>query len=141
MKKYKASTGRELTKTVVWCAIVIGFVMIILSFVQHNIYAALIGIVLILAVIYSKEVYVSEEGVVTEYITPVSRKKEVWEWSDITDIFCEYSEKNPDKVGIHFTKESLMARRLLFPKGMKDAVIGTALEANPKIHVDDEKKA
>lgn len=86
----------------------------------------------------SKSVTVSEEGIVTEYRFLVRTKREVWGWDEIKDIFCEYSSKHPGKVGIHFTKESLMARRLFFPRNLKDEIIELALNQNPNITVEDE---
>jgi hypothetical protein len=53
------------------------------------------------------------------------------------EIYCEYSSKHPGKVGIHFTKESLMARRLFFPRNQRDAIIDLALSKNPKIRVEE----
>ena len=85
-----------------------------------------------------KSVTVSEEGIVTEYRFLVHTKREVWGWDEIKDIFCEYSSKHPGKVGIHFTKESLMARRLFFPRNLKDEIIELALNQNPNITVEDE---
>ena len=117
---------------------VFGVVMVALGIIQHTIYAVFIGLVLLAAGVMSKTVYVSEEGIVTEYRFLVRNKREVWGWDEIKDIFCEYSSKYPGKVGIHFTKESLMARRLFFPRNQKDAIIDLALSQNPKISVEDE---
>lgn len=112
--------------------------MIGLGIFQRSIYAAFIGIVLLAAGAMSKSVTVSEEGIVTEYRFLVHTKREVWGWDEIKDIFCEYSSKYPGKVGIHFTKESLMARRLFFQRNLKDEIIEMALSQNPNITVEDE---
>ena len=135
--KYKASTGKEISRTTEIACMVVGVVLIVLSFWQHTVYAALIGLILLAAGILSKDVYVSEEGIVTEYRFVMHNKREVWGWDEIMEIYCEYSSKFPDKVGIHFTKESLMARRLFFPKRQKDAVIDLALSQNPKIRIEE----
>ncbi len=138
MKTYKASTGRELSRTTEILCMVFGVVLIALGIIRHQIYSALIGIVLLAAGIMSKSVTVSEEGIVTEYRFLVHTKREVWSWDEIKDIFCEYSSKHPGKVGIHFTKESLMARRLFFRRDLKDEIIELALSQNPDITVEDE---
>ncbi|MBR3165126.1 MAG: hypothetical protein IKF16_03005, partial [Lachnospiraceae bacterium] len=111
---------------------------IALGIFQRSVYAAIIGLVLLAAGAMSKSVTVSEEGIVTEYRFLVRTKREVWGWNEIKDIFCEYSSKHPGKVGIHFTKESLMARRLFFPRNLKDEIIELALNQNPNITVEDE---
>ena len=138
MKTYKASTGRELSRTTEILCMVFGVVLIALGIIQRTIYGPLIGIVLLAAGIMSKSVTVSEEGIVTEYRFLVRTKREVWSWDEIKDIFCEYSSKHPGKVGIHFTKESLMARRLFFPRNLKDEIVELALNQNPDITVEDE---
>ena len=138
MKTYKASTGKELSRTTEILCMVFGVVLIALGIFQRTIYGALIGIVLLAAGIMTKSVTVSEEGIVTEYRFLVRTKREVWGWDEIKDIFCEYSSKHPGKVGIHFTKESLMARRLFFPRNLKDEIIELALNQNPNITVEDE---
>ena len=138
MKTYKASTGRELSRTTEILCMVFGVVLIALGIFQRTIYGALIGIVLLAAGIMTKSVTVSEEGIVTEYRFLVRTKREVWGWDEIKDIFCEYSSKHPGKVGIHFTKESLMARRLFFPRNLKDEIVELALNQNPDITVEDE---
>ena len=136
--KYKATTGKELSKTTEIACMAFGIALIALGIIQHTIYGALIGIVLLAAGAMSKEVYVCEEGIVTEYRFLVKTRREVWSWDEIKDIFCEYSSKYPGKVGIHFTKESLMARRLFFPRNQRDAIIDLALGQNPKISVEDQ---
>lgn len=138
MKTYKASTGKELSRTTEILCMVFGVVLIALGIIQRTIYGPLIGIVLLAAGIMSKSVTVSEEGIVTEYRFLVRTKREVWGWDEIKDIFCEYSSKHPGKVGIHFTKESLMARRLFFPRNLKDEIIKLALSHNPDITVEDD---
>lgn len=138
MKTYKASTGRELSRTTEILCMVFGVVMIGLGIFQRSVYAAVIGLVLLAAGAMSKSVTVSEEGIVTEYRFLVHTKREVWGWDEIKDIFCEYSSKHPGKVGIHFTKESLMARRLFFQRNLKDEIIDLALSQNPNITVEDE---
>ena len=138
MKTYKASTGRELSRTTEILCMVFGVVMIALGIFQRSVYAAIIGLVLLAAGAMSKSVTVSEEGIVTEYRFLVHTKREVWGWDEIKDIFCEYSSKQPGKVGIHFTKESLMARRLFFQRNLKDEIIELALNQNPNITVEDE---
>ncbi|MBR6956775.1 MAG: hypothetical protein IKH72_07320 [Firmicutes bacterium] len=138
MKTYKASTGRELSRTTEILCMVFGVVMIGLGIFQRSVYAAVIGLVLLAAGAMSKSVTVSEEGIVTEYRFLVRTKREIWGWDEIKDIFCEYSSKHPGKVGIHFTKESLMARRLFFPRNLKDEIIELALNQNPNITVEDE---
>ena len=138
MKTYKASTGRELSRTTEILCMVFGAVLIALGIFQRTIYGAMIGIVLLAAGIMTKSVTVSEEGIVTEYRFLVRTKREVWGWDEIKDIFCEYSSKQPGKVGIHFTKESLMARRLFFQRNLKDEIIELALSQNPNITVEDE---
>lgn len=138
MKTYKASTGRELSRTTEILCMVFGAALIILGIVQRSIYAAAIGIVLLAAGAMTKSVTVSEEGIVTEYRFLVRTKREVWGWDEIKDIFCEYSSKHPGKVGIHFTKESLMARRLFFQRNLKDEIIDLALAQNPNITVEDD---
>ena len=138
MKTYKASTGRELSRTTEILCMVFGVVMIGLGIFQRSVYAAVIGLVLLAAGAMSKSVTVSEEGIVTEYRFLVRTKREVWGWDEIKDIFCEYSSKHPGKVGIHFTKESLMARRLFFPRNLKDEIVELALNQNPDITVEDE---
>ena len=138
MKTYKASTGRELSRTTEILCMIFGVVMIGLGIFQRSVYAAVIGLVLLAAGAMSKSVTVSEEGIVTEYRFLVRTKREVWGWDEIKDIFCEYSSKHPGKVGIHFTKESLMARRLFFPRNLKDEIIELALNQNPNITVEDE---
>ena len=137
MNIYKASTGKELSRTTEIACMAFGVGLLVLAVWQKSIYAALIGIVLLAAGIMSKNTYVSEEGIVTEYAFLARRKREVWGWDEIKDIFCEYSSKYPDKVGIHFTKESLMAKRLFFPRRQKDAIIDLALSQNPKITVEE----
>jgi hypothetical protein len=138
MKTYKASTGRELSRTTEILCMVFGAALVILGIVQRSIYAAVIGIVLLAAGAMTKSVTVSEEGIVTEYRFLVRTKREVWGWDEIKDIFCEYSSKHPGKVGIHFTKESLMARRLFFQRNLKDEIIDLALAQNPNITVEDD---
>ena len=138
MKTYKASTGRELSRTTEILCMVFGVVMIALGIFQRSVYAAIIGLVLLAAGAMSKSVTVSEEGIVTEYRFLVHTKREIWGWDEIKDIFCEYSSKHPGKVGIHFTKESLMARRLFFQRNLKDEIIELALNQNPNITVEDE---
>lgn len=138
MKTYKASTGRELSRTTEIACIAFGAGLVVLGIIQRSIYAIVIGVVLLAAGAMSKEVYVSEEGIVTEYRFLVRTKREVWGWDEIKDIFCEYSSKYPGKVGIHFTKESLMARRLFFQRNLKDEIIELALSQNRKISVEDE---
>ncbi len=138
MKTYKASTGRELSRTTEILCMVFGAALVILGIVQRSIYAAAIGIVLLAAGAMTKSVTVSEEGIVTEYRFLVRTKREVWGWDEIKDIFCEYSSKHPGKVGIHFTKESLMARRLFFQRNLKDEIIELALSKNPNITVEDD---
>jgi len=138
MKTYKASTGKELSRTTEILCMVFGVVLIALGIIQRTIYGPLIGLVLLAAGAMSKSVTVSEEGIVTEYRFLVRTKREVWGWDEIKDIFCEYSSKQPGKVGIHFTKESLMARRLFFPRNLKDEIIELALSQNPNITVEDE---
>ena len=138
MKTYKASTGRELSRTTEILCMIFGVVMIGLGIFQRSVYAAVIGLVLLAAGAMSKSVTVSEEGIVTEYRFLVHTKREIWGWDEIKDIFCEYSSKHPGKVGIHFTKESLMARRLFFPRNLKDEIIELALNQNPNITVEDE---
>ena len=138
MKTYKASTGRELSRTTEILCMVFGAALVILGIVQRSIYAAAIGIVLLAAGAMTKSVTVSEEGIVTEYRFLVRTKREVWGWDEIKDIFCEYSSKHPGKVGIHFTKESLMARRLFFQRNLKDEIIELALAQNPNITVEDD---
>ena len=138
MKTYKASTGRELSRTTEILCMVFGAALVILGIVQRSIYAAVIGIVLLAAGAMTKSVTVSEEGIVTEYRFLVRTKREVWGWDEIKDIFCEYSSKHPGKVGIHFTKESLMARRLFFQRNLKDEIIELALSKNPNITVEDD---
>lgn len=138
MKVYKASTGRELSRTTEIACYVFGIALIGLSIYRHTIYAALIGIVLVAAAAMTKTITVSEEGIVTEYRFLVRTKREVWQWEDIKDIFCEYSSRQPGKVGIHFTKESMMARRLLFDRRLRDEIIDLALSQNPNITVEDQ---
>ena len=138
MKTYKASTGRELSRKTEILCMVFGVALVILGIVQRSIYAAAIGIVLMAAGAMTKSVTVSEEGIVTEYRFLVRTKREVWGWDEIKDIFCEYSSKHPGKVGIHFTKESLMARRLFFQRNLKDEIIDLALAQNPNITVEDD---
>ena len=91
MKTYKASTGRELSRTTEILCMVFGVVMIALGIFQRSVYAAIIGLVLLAAGAMSKSVTVSEEGIVTEYRFLVHTKREVWGWDEIKDIFCEYS--------------------------------------------------
>ena len=138
MKVYKATTGKELSRTTEILCMVFGAALVLLGIFQRTIYGALIGLVLLAAGALSKTLTVSEEGIVTEYRFLVRTKREVWEWSEIKDIFCEYSSKYPGKVGIHFTKENLMARRLFFPRNEKDEIIELALSQNPRITVEDD---
>lgn len=138
MKKYQASTGKELSRTTEILCMVFGVALIALAIFKHSIYGGLIGIVMLAAGALSKTVYVSSEGIVTEYRFLVHVKREVWAWDEIKDIFCEYSSKDPGRVGIHFTKESLMARRLFFPRNQRDEVIDLALSQNPKITVEED---
>ncbi len=138
MKIYKGTTGKELSRSTEIACMVFGVIMVGLAIFRHTIYAGLIGLVLLAAGAMKKETYVSEEGIVTEYRFLVRTRREVWQWEDIKDIFCEYSSKQPGKVGIHFTKESLMARRLLFPRNLKNEIIDLALSQNPKITVEDD---
>ena len=114
-----------------------GLGLLVLAVLQKSIYAGLIGLVLLAAGLMGKEVYVSEEGIITEYRFLVHNKREVWTWDEVMEIYCEYSSKHPGKVGIHFTKESLMARRLFFPRNQRDAIIDLALKHNPKIRVEE----
>ena len=114
-----------------------GAALVVLGILQRSVYAGAIGIVLLAAGAMSKTVTVSEEGIVTEYRFLVRTKHEVWAWDEIKDIFCEYSSKYPGKVGIHFTKENLMARRLLFPRNLREEIIDLALSKNPKIQVEE----
>ena len=137
MKIYKASTGREISRTTEILCAAFGIALIGLAIFQRSIYAAAIGVVLLAASAMTKNIYVSEEGIVTEYGFLMRKKREVWRWDEIKDIFCEYSPKQPGKVGIHFTKESLMARRLLFDRNLRDEIIDLALSQNPKITVED----
>ncbi len=135
--KYKASTGRELSRTTEIACMAFGVGLLVLAVLQKSIYAGLIGLVLLAAGLMGKEVYVSEEGIITEYRFLVHNKREVWTWDEVMEIYCEYSSKQPGKVGIHFTKESLMARRLFFPMNQRDAIIDLALSKNPKIRVEE----
>ncbi len=135
--KYKASTGRELSRTTEIACMAFGVGLLVLAVLQKSIYAGLIGLVLLAAGFMGKEVYVSEEGIITEYRFLVHNKREVWTWDEVMEIYCEYSSKHPGKVGIHFTKESLMARRLFFPRNQRDAIIDLALSKNPKIRVEE----
>ena len=135
--KYKASTGRELSRTTEIACMAFGVGLLVLAVLQKSIYAGLIGLVLLAAGLMGKEVYVSEEGIITEYRFLVHNKREVWTWDEVMEIYCEYSSKHPGKVGIHFTKESLMARRLFFPRNQRDAIIDLALSKNPKIRVEE----
>ena len=135
--KYKASTGKELSRTTEIACMVFGVVLLVLAVLQKSIYAGLIGLVLLAAGLMGKEVSVSEEGIITEYRFLVHNKREVWTWDEVMEIYCEYSSKHPGKVGIHFTKESLMARRLFFPRNQRDAIIDLALKQNPKIRVEE----
>ena len=135
--KYKASTGKELSRTTEIACMAFGLGLLVLAVLQKSIYAGLIGLVLLAAGLMGKEVYVSEEGIITEYRFLVHNKREVWTWDEVMEIYCEYSSKHPGKVGIHFTKESLMARRLFFPRNQRDAIIDLALKQNPKIRVEE----
>ena len=135
--KYKASTGRELSRTTEIACMAFGVGLLVLAVLQKSIYAGPIGVVLLAAGLMGKEVYVSEEGIITEYRFLVHNKREVWTWDEVMEIYCEYSSKHPGKVGIHFTKESLMARRLFFPRNQRDAIIDLALSKNPKIRVEE----
>ena len=135
--KYKASTGKELSRTTEIACMAFGIGLLALAVLQKSIYAGLIGLVLLAAGLMGKEVSVSEEGIITEYRFLVHNKREVWTWDEVMEIYCEYSSKHPGKVGIHFTKESLMARRLFFPRNQRDAIIDLALKQNPKIRVEE----
>ena len=138
MRVYQATTGRELSRTTEVLSMIFGGALIVLAILRLSIYPALIGIILILAALLVKRVSVTEEGVLTEYRFLATYKKELWPWDEITDIFCEYSQKQPGKVGIHFTKENMMARRLLFDRKYQDEIIDLALEKNPRIHVEED---
>ena len=138
MRVYQATTGREISRTTEVLSMIFGGALIVLALLRLSIYPALIGIILILAALLVKRVSVTEDGVLTEYRFLATYKKELWTWDEITDIFCEYSQKQPGKVGIHFTKENMMARRLLFDRKYQDEIIDLALEKNPKIHVEED---
>ena len=138
MRVYQATTGREISRTTEVLSMIFGGALIVLAILRLSIYPALIGIILILAALLVKRVSVTEDGVLTEYRFLATYKKELWTWDEITDIFCEYSQKQPGKVGIHFTKENMMARRLLFDRKYQDEIIDLALEKNPKIHVEED---
>lgn len=137
MKKILAKTGKEHSRTVDIACMVIGVIMIALSLWQRQIYAAVVGFVLLAAGIMAKVVYITEDGIVTEYKFLAHHKLEIWKWDEIYDIFCEYSPKDPTKVGIHFTKANMMAKRLFVPREQKDEVIELALSQNPEIHYEE----
>ena len=138
MERYKATTGKEHSRTTEILCIAFGVGLVALSLIQRSIYAAMVGMVLLAAGIMAKEIYVNEEGIITEYKFLFHHKLEIWKWEEIMDIFCEYSSKYPGKVGIHFTKANLMAKRLFFQRDLKDEIIDLALSKNPKITVEDE---
>ena len=137
MKSYKASTGRELDKTTTYICYGFGIALVVMACLRLTWYPAAIGVILIAAAAMTKTITVSEEGIVTEYRFLLYRKVERWEWADIVEIFCEYSDKHPGKIGIHFTKENLMARRLFFSRQYEDEIIELALSQNPKIRVEE----
>lgn len=137
MKTYQASTGRELDKTTTYICYAFGLALIVLACMRLSVYPAAIGVILMAAAALSKKVYVSEEGIVTEFRFLLYHKTECWPWSDIVEIFCEYSSKQPGKVGMHFTKENLMARRLFFSRKYEDEIIELALSQNPEIRVEE----
>ena len=134
--KIQAKTGKEHSRTTDIACMIVGVALIALSLWQRQIYAAVVGFVLLAAGMMAKDVYVSEEGIITEYKFLARHRLEVWKWDEIYDIFCEYSPKDPGKVGIHFTKPNMMAKRLFFPRGQKDEVIDLALAKNPNIKVE-----
>lgn len=137
MKEYKASSGKELSKLTVYIAVAMGCVLIMLAFIQKSIYAAALGVVLIAAVSFSKSYMVTEEGVVTVHSSLFSKKKELLAWGEIMEIFVEYSDKHPNMLALHFTKESLMARRLLFQRNDAYEILELAEEKNPEIRIDE----
>lgn len=136
MKNYPASTGKELDKTTTLICCVFGGVMVVAGVLRLSPYPIAIGVILMAAAILSKTIIAADEGIVTEYQFLLYRKRELWKWEDIVEIFCEYSDKQPGKVGIHFTKENLMARRLFFDRQYEEDVIRLAKSRNPKIRVE-----
>lgn len=110
--------------------------MVVAGVLRLSPYPIAIGVILMAAAILSKTIIAADEGIVTEYQFLLYRKRELWKWEDIVDIFCEYSDKQPGKVGIHFTKENLMARRLFFDRQYEEDVIRLAKSRNPKIRVE-----
>ena len=138
MNSYQATTGKEWDKTTTIICYAFAVGLMILGIIRRSPYPVAIGVVLFAAAAMSKTITVSEEGIVTEYRFLLYTKKEVWKWEDIIEIFCEYSSKQPVKVGLHFTKENLMARRLFFSRKYEDEIIDLALAQNPKIRIEED---
>jgi len=135
MRSYIATTGRELSKSSECLCYIFGAAFVLLSILKWNWYSGAVGLVLLAAAAFRKTISVNEEGILIEYRFIFKSSEELWRWEDIKDIFLEYPRKQPGKVAIHFTKENLMARRLLFDLGQKDAVLDLALEKKPDIKI------
>lgn len=138
MESYKAKTGKELDKTTQYAGFACSIALIVTAVFIRSIFTALVGIVIFAAVLMCKSVVVTDEGIITAYDLPLYNKMEVWGWDEIIEIYREPSPDNPDKVGLHFTKESMIARRLIFDKNDSEKVIEMALRNNDKIALSDE---
>ncbi|HKM28769.1 MAG TPA: hypothetical protein VJY37_03715 [Anaerovoracaceae bacterium] len=139
MQEYKAINDREMKKSTRIVAVCFGFGLIAVGIFILSIYTALVGAVILLAVILNKSMIVREDGVHVIYDMAFFKYQEFWSFEDIIEI---QKEQPPDRtqMALHFTKESLMAKRLIFGFREADSVIELATSKNPKIEVHDVEK-
>ena len=137
MREYRAEGDRELQPVVVYAGFAFGIGMMVLAVLIRSIYTGVVGAVIFLAVLLTRTIKVSEQGIITSYNLLLWRSEAVWHWDEIMEILWQ-PHPSGTKVALHFTKESLMARRLIFSVADAEAVCELAQEMNPKIEITEE---
>ncbi|MCQ2551552.1 MAG: hypothetical protein MJ146_05135 [Clostridia bacterium] len=135
MKEFTTSDQKDIKNTTRYAGLIFGVFLIISGYFRRSIYMAVIGIMFVAALIMVKKVVVNEEGIVTSYDAFFFKKKDVWEWKDITDIHKQLSPKK-DQMALHFAK-GMMAKRLIFGLDTYEKVLDLAREMKPEINIAD----
>lgn len=135
MKEYTTSDQKDIKKSTRYAGLIFGVLLIISGYFRKSIYMAIIGIMFVAALLMEKKVVVNQEGIVTSYDAFFFKKKDVWEWKDITDIHKQLSPKK-DQMALHFNK-GMMAKRLIFGLDTYEKVLDLAREMKPEINIAD----
>lgn len=133
MNEYLVFNDRVKKPYVKVVSIIFGLILIAFGFIASYPFGYVLGLLLIWASFFRKYTIVTEEAITINYDAKVFKYKELWKYSEITNIHKE-NVADLNYMILHFTKGA-MSKRLVFKKEDALKIVETATRINPDIHV------